>query len=81
MYVKLSHGDLNSSPYSPHPISTYTYGVTNAPRVHGGTIQFIENFQNYYINAKINTAGLAAAIVKDKFSWWIDPVDAIIIGV
>lgn len=81
MYVKLSHGDLNSGPYSPHPISTCTYGVTNAPRMHGGIIQFIENFQNYYIDAKINTAGLAAAIVKDKFSWWIDPVDAIIIGV
>ena len=44
MYVKLSHGDLNSGLYSPHPISTYTYGVTNAPRMHGGTIQFIENF-------------------------------------
>ena len=42
--MKLSHEDLNSDPYSSYPISTYTYGVTNVPRMHDGTIQFIENF-------------------------------------
>ena len=36
MYVKLPFRDLNSDPYSPHPTSTYTYGVTIAPRMRGG---------------------------------------------
>ena len=36
MCVKLPPGDLNFSPYPPHPISTYTYGLTIAPRVCGG---------------------------------------------
>ena len=33
--MKLSPGDLNPDPYSPHPTSTYTYGVIIAPRVRG----------------------------------------------
>ena len=28
MYVKLLSGDLNLSPCPPHPINTYTYGMT-----------------------------------------------------
>ena len=39
--MKLSPGDLNPDPYFPYPISTYTCGVTIAPRVRGGdTIRF-----------------------------------------
>ena len=38
MYVKLPLGDLNLVPYPPHPTSTYTCGVTIAPRVGGGEI-------------------------------------------
>ena len=30
--VKLLPGNLNPSPYPPHPTSTYTYEVTIAPR-------------------------------------------------
>ena len=36
MFVKLLLEDLNHGPYPEHPTSTYTCGVTNAPRVHGG---------------------------------------------
>ena len=36
MCVKLSPKDLNPNPYPPHPTSTYTCGVTIAPRVCGG---------------------------------------------
>ena len=35
MCIKLSPEDLNSDPYPPHPISTYTYKVTIALRVCG----------------------------------------------
>ena len=36
MYVKLPPEDLNLNSYPPHPTSTYTCGVTIAPRVCGG---------------------------------------------
>ena len=36
MCVKLPPGDLNPDSYPLHLISTYTYGVTIAPRVCGG---------------------------------------------
>ena len=36
MCVKLPPGDLNPGPCPPHPTSTYTCGVTIAPRVCGG---------------------------------------------
>ena len=37
MYVKLPLEDLNPSPYLPHSTSTYTYAVTIAPRMCGGS--------------------------------------------
>ena len=37
MFVNLSFGDLNSQPLLPHPISTYTCGLTIALRVHSDT--------------------------------------------
>ena len=36
MCVKFPPGDLNPSPYPPHPTSTYICGVITAPRVRGG---------------------------------------------
>ena len=36
MCVKLPLGDLNPDPYPPRPTSTYTCGMTIAPRVCGG---------------------------------------------
>ena len=36
--MKLPPRDLNPAPYPPHPTSTYTYGVTIAPRVCGGKL-------------------------------------------
>ena len=42
MCVKLLPGDLNPDPYPSHPTSTYTCGVTIAPRVCGG--DFLEFF-------------------------------------
>ena len=37
MCVKFPFGDLNHGLYPLYPTSTYTYGVTTTPRVHGGT--------------------------------------------
>ena len=34
MCVKLSFGDLNLVPYSPHLTNTYNYGVTTTPMMH-----------------------------------------------
>ena len=34
--MKLSLGDLNPSPYPPHPTSIYTCGVTTTPKVCNG---------------------------------------------
>ena len=36
MCVKFSLENLNPVPYLPHPISTYTCGVTTTPKVRGG---------------------------------------------
>ena len=36
MCVKFPHRDLNPNHYLPHPTSTYTCGVTTAPKVCGG---------------------------------------------
>ena len=41
--MKLPPGDLNSSPCPPHPTSSYTYGVTTAPRVRGDNKLFFSN--------------------------------------
>ena len=41
MCVKLPPGDLNPDPYSPHPTSIYTYGVTITPRVCGGEVETV----------------------------------------
>ena len=42
MCVKLPPGDLNLGLCPPHPISTYTCGVTTTPRVRGGYKDFVE---------------------------------------
>ena len=43
MCVKLLPRNLNPDPYSPHPISTYTCGMTIVPKVCGGTHMVIIN--------------------------------------
>ena len=64
MCVKLSSGDLNPRPYPPHPTSTYTCGVTIAPRVCDGQVVlklkrcvFVEIlgifFSIFYVAAKV----------------------------
>ena len=52
MCMKLSPGDLNSDPYPPHPTSTYTCGVTTAPRVRGGQTKLIINVRNLTLFVK-----------------------------
>ena len=37
MCVKLSFRDLNHGPFFPHPINTYTCGVTTEPKVRDDT--------------------------------------------
>ena len=41
--VKLPPRDLNSSLCPPHPTSTYTCGVTTAPRVHGNLFIYLKS--------------------------------------
>jgi len=52
MCVKLPLGDLNLGSCPPHPTSTYTCGVTIAPKVRGGLSNF--NYQITLTN-KLNT--------------------------
>ena len=42
MCVKLLPENLNPDPYPSHSTSTYTCGITTAPRVHSGTLKIIE---------------------------------------
>lgn len=39
--MKLPLKDLNHSPYPPHLINTYTYGVNIAPKMCGGKTYFV----------------------------------------
>ena len=57
--VKLPLGDLNPDPCPPHPTSTYTCGVTTAPRVRDGNI--IPNFES-----------LERTFLPVKFVGWFD---------
>ena len=36
--------------------------------------------QDHYFDAVTNAIGLVAAILGDKFYWWIDPVGAIVLA-
>ena len=40
MCVKLLSGYLNASPYSQHPTSIYTCGITTGPRMRDGCKSF-----------------------------------------
>ena len=37
--------------------------------------------QDHYFDVVTNVVGLIAAILGDKFYWWIDPVGAVILAV
>jgi len=52
MCVKLPPKDLNPGPYPPLSISTYTYGVTIAPRVCGS--HFFISKQIVYLSLVLN---------------------------
>ena len=38
-------------------------------------------FQDHYFDVITNVVGLVAAVLADKFSWWIDPVGAIVLAI
>jgi divalent metal cation (Fe/Co/Zn/Cd) transporter len=37
--------------------------------------------QDHYFDVVTNVVGLAAAVLGDRFYWWIDPVGAIVLAV
>lgn len=39
------------------------------------------DYQDHYFDVVTNVVGLGAAVLGDKFYWWIDPVGAIILAV
>ena len=39
------------------------------------------NYQDHYFDVITNVVGLVAAVLADKFYWWIDPVGAIVLAV
>lgn len=41
----------------------------------------MQNFQDHYFDVITNVVGLAAAVLGDKFDWWIDPAGAIILAI
>ena len=47
MCVKFPSEDLNPDSYPPHPISTYTYGVTIALKVCDGENPVINSIDKY----------------------------------
>ena len=65
MCVKLPPRDLNPGPCPPHPTSTYTCGVTIAPRVCGGTIAYYILPSNYFLWGW-NEHGVTAVRTKIK---------------
>ena len=53
MCVKLLPGDLNPGPCPPHPTSTYTCGVTIAPRVCiGGVLVLLKQYNVSLFNCE-----------------------------
>ena len=48
--MKFLPGDLNPDPYPSHPTSTYTYGVTIAPRVCGGRYRILFKSKKFMPN-------------------------------
>ena len=40
-----------------------------------------DDHQDHYFDVVTNVVGLVAAVLGDKFYWWIDPVGAIVLAV
>ena len=59
MCVKLPPRDLNPDPYPLHPTSTYTCGVTTAPRVYGGN-------QNYRLDEREERVNYVSKMEKER---------------
>ena len=60
--MKLPLGDLNLGSCPPHPISTYTYGVTIAPRVCNGS-NFKFWFHHWLVSFKLTCYWSVFAII------------------
>ena len=42
--------------------------------------ELFQNIQDHYFDVVTNVVGLAAAVLGDKYFWWIDPIGAIILA-
>ena len=69
MCVKLPPGDLNPYPYPSHPTSTYTCGVTIAPRVQGCAVALkmtLESTRKILESTKINLEKTLSKFINKK---------------
>ena len=66
MCVKLPPGGLNLDPYPSHSTSTYTCGVTIAPREYGGEILFY--FFENHLTSEIEFLKVLKLLVL-KYLW------------
>lgn len=41
----------------------------------------MHDIQDHYFDVVTNVVGLVAAVLGDRFYWWIDPVGAIVLAV
>lgn len=39
------------------------------------------NYQDHYFDVITNVVGLVAAVLADKFYWWVDPAGAIVLAI
>ena len=67
MCVKLPPGDLNIGPSPPHPTSTYTCGVTIAPRVcDGGFRTWMCKIEQFFYFALFDANALSLSKMHPK---------------
>lgn len=44
-------------------------------------LHYVHDVQDHYFDVVTNVVGLVAAVLGDKFYWWIDPAGAIILAI
>lgn len=59
-------------------MDSFTFNICdNAPNANSS---IDDAYQDHYFDVVTNIVGLVAAILGDKFYWWIDPVGAIVLA-
>ncbi|KAI3995566.1 hypothetical protein MKX01_023311 [Papaver californicum] len=65
--------------HSPNLLSFITTKIKN--KVSFSNFAFMLIIQDHYFEVVTNIVGLVAAVLGDKFYWWIDPVGALVLAI